>query len=74
MTIGATCFAFVMVKRRRFRKALYTFGFFSWFVCPEWPSAYFMPEKRLIDLCNDDSASSVDGGKVKAKATIISTT
>ena len=51
MTIGATFTAWLMFKRRRMRKALYTFAFVSWFACPEWPSAYFMPTKKLIDMC-----------------------
>ena len=50
LTMAATLFTFITVRRFALRRSLLVGGSMVWFACPEWGSAYLYPKKPLSDL------------------------
>ena len=50
LTLGLSVLAFCMFRRHAMRRTVMTFSGLTWFLCPEWASAYFYPRKPLTDL------------------------
>lgn len=54
MAFGLTTLTFFKASGGRFRKTFYMWALSSWFICPEWGSAYVYPAKSLSELIDEE--------------------
>ena len=54
MALGLTTLTFLKASGGRFRKTFYMWALSSWFICPEWGSAYVYPVKSLSELIDEE--------------------
>ena len=53
LIIGATFLTFCFMKRHAMRRTFFMFGGLTWFLLPEWGSAYLRPRKSLAELLSE---------------------
>ena len=54
LVAGMTFFTFCILHKRAWRRTFYVWAGSSWFICPEWPTAYLYPKIPLTELIEEE--------------------